>query len=317
MSKPFARNIVTHISRTSMVRTIIGASLVVMSACAAFAQSATPPPSFEVASIKPAAPLTPGKVMIGVRRDPGRVTYSGMPLKEIIRNAYRVKTYQISGPAWLDSERFDIMAKLPDGATEEQVPEMMQALLAERFGLKLHRETKELPVYTLVVGKNGPKLEEVEAPPPPPTAPPPPGAAEKPIARGMQMSDTTRGTMMRFEPGGKFTAQRMSISNFADMLSRFLDRPVVDETGLKGYYNFTLEVSMEDLVNMKGMFRMMGPPGGPEGGAARPESGPAPESAPSASLFQSVQKLGLKLEPRKSPIEFLVIDHVEKVPTEN
>ena len=117
-------------------------------------------PAFEVASIKPSPPpSTPGMMRIGMQRAPGRVTYSGMSLKLLIQNAFRVKNYQISGPAWLDSERFEIVAKLPEGANADQTPEMMQKLLAERFGLKLHRETKELPVYALVTGKNGPKLE--------------------------------------------------------------------------------------------------------------------------------------------------------------
>jgi uncharacterized protein (TIGR03435 family) len=246
-------------------------------------------PGFEVASIKPAPPPSQGRMMVGVKRDAGRVTYSGMPLKMLITTAYRVKPYQVSGPGWLDSERFEIVAKLPEGANAEQIPEMLQALLAERFGLKLHRETKELPVLALVVGKNGPKLEEVDAPP----------AAASP--------SLGQGGMMRMEPG-KLTAQRVKLDGFAGMISNMVGRPVIDETGLTGFYNFTLEFSPEDMANMKGgVMRMAGPS----------EAGPAPEAAPGGSIFQSVQKLGLKLEPRKAPIEFLVVDHVEKTPTEN
>ena len=134
-----------------------------------------------------------------------------MPLKNLIQSAYRVKSYQVSGPAWLDSERFEIIAKLPEGASQEQVPEMLQKLLQERFGLKLHRETKELPIYALVVGKNGPKLEEVADAP----GGPGPGGAGP-------------GGMMRIEPG-KMTADRVKMSGFVDMISvniRSMTRPM-------------------------------------------------------------------------------------------
>jgi uncharacterized protein (TIGR03435 family) len=276
--------------------------LVVLGCVGAFAQA----PSFEVASIKPAAPITPGQIRVGIQRDQGRITYSGVTLKILVQNAYRVKPYQISGPNWLDSDRFEIVAKLPEGAKQDQIPEMLQNLLAERFGLKLHRETKELPVYALVTGKNGPKLEEVEAP-----AGPPPGGGGPGGPGG-----PGPGAMMRMEPG-KMTAQRIKMDGFVGMLSNLVGRPVIDETKLTGFYNITLEFSPEEFANMKGGMRIVGPGGGEAGGAAKADAGPAPDSAPGASLFQSVQKLGLKLEPRKGPVEFLVIDHVEKTPTEN
>src|ERR1039457_5492305 len=92
--------------------------------------------------------------------DPGQLTYTNVSLKNILTNAYNVKGYQLSGPKWLDSERFDITAKIPMGATKEQFQLMLQNLLAERFKLTLHHETKELPMYALVVGKGGSKLKE-------------------------------------------------------------------------------------------------------------------------------------------------------------
>ena len=92
--------------------------------------------------------------------DPGQITYSNVSLKNGSDDAYEVKGYQITGPKWLDSERFDIVAKIPKGATKEQFQMMLQNLLAERFKLTLHRETKELPIYALVVGKGGPKMKE-------------------------------------------------------------------------------------------------------------------------------------------------------------
>src|SRR5947207_312669 len=140
-----------------MYRTILSASLAVLSCGAAFGQAS---PSFEVASVKPAeAPSTPGMLRVGMRGgpgtpDPGQITYSNVSLKNVIMNAYNVKGYQITGPKWLDSERFDIVAKVPKGATKEEFRLMLQNLLAERFKLSLHHESKELPIYGLVVGKN-------------------------------------------------------------------------------------------------------------------------------------------------------------------
>src|SRR5216684_8699142 len=140
----------------------------VLLATSVFAQ--TPAAAFEVASIKPAAPIasiTPamiqsGKLRLGVSVVGARVDIGYMSLADLIRTAYDVKPHQISGPDWMAAERFNITAKLPDGATKDQVNVMLQALLAERFKLTVHRETKERPVYALIVGKGGPKLRESE-----------------------------------------------------------------------------------------------------------------------------------------------------------
>src|SRR5260370_14808764 len=124
--------------------------------------------AFEVASIKPAAPLNPRQLMMGQQRvgmkvDAARVDIANLSLADLVRIAYRVKPYQIAGPDWMKGDRFDILGKLPEGASPDQVPEMLQELLAQRFKLAVHRETKEHAVYALVVGKNGPKLVEAPA----------------------------------------------------------------------------------------------------------------------------------------------------------
>jgi uncharacterized protein (TIGR03435 family) len=121
--------------------------------------------SFEVATIKPAEALTPalitsGKLHIGMSIDGSRVDIGSVTLADLISMAHKLKSYQISGPDWMNAQRFDILAKMPEGATKEQVPEMLQALLAERFQLKIHRETRDQSVYALVVGKGGSKLKE-------------------------------------------------------------------------------------------------------------------------------------------------------------
>src|SRR5260370_3342594 len=121
------------------VRAVVPA---ILWSAAAFAQTSPPRLEFEVASIKPSAAPVAGRLAAGVKVDGAQVHGSFLALKDYIRSAYKVKDYQISGPSWLGSERFEIDAKLPAGATREQVPEMMQTLLAERFELKTHRETK-------------------------------------------------------------------------------------------------------------------------------------------------------------------------------
>lgn len=267
-----------------------------------FGQS-TATPQFEVASVKPAPPPTGGRIMMRMASDAGRLDWANVTLKACIAAAYRIKEYQISGPDWLTSERYNLVAKLPEGASSGQVPEMLQALLAERFKLKLHRDTKEQPIYALVVAKNGPKMKESDPSDAPPRAPGGPGVG--PGGPGM------RGRMM-FRPG-QLEAKQMALPDFAELLARFVDRTVLDMTELKGLYDFKLDYTPDPRVMQKMIAGAGMPPGGPPpgaGGEAPAESGP--------SIFTAVQEqLGLKLDGRKAPVELLVIDHVEKVPTEN
>jgi uncharacterized protein (TIGR03435 family) len=246
--------------------------------------------SFEVISIKPAAPQPMGQVRVGMGGDQGRINYSNTSIKEMIQRAFEVKSYQVTGPPTIDTERFDVTAKIPEGQ-QSQVPAMLRAMLADRFRLETHRETKELPVYELNVAKGGANLQPSEG-------------EGRPQIR-MEMTD--RGASLKVDS--------TPMGNFCDALSRFLDRPVLDKTALAGNYNLALDMAPEDLAGMRGggIVRM-----GPGGGGGRGDAGgPAPESAPTGSLFTSLGKLGLKLEPRKAAIETIVVDKVEKTPTEN
>ena len=128
-----------------------------------FAQPSGDKPAFEVASIKPSDPNPSNRMFIGMKADTGMVRYTNITLKDCIRAAYRVRDFQIEGPDWMNSARFEITAKLPAAASIEQIPEMMQGLLAERFGMVLRHGTKEQSVYALVVGKGGPKLKPAAA----------------------------------------------------------------------------------------------------------------------------------------------------------
>ena len=289
-------------------------------------------PQFEVASIKPAPPIEPqkivgGKMHIGMSIDAARVDIGNLSIADLIRIAYSVKPHQVSGPDWLGGQRFDIVATIPEGVPSSRVPEMLQSLLADRFKLTLHRENKEQNIYALVEGKGGSKLKEA-------AADAGPGAGEsggnaismKPNGdgKGMTISGGQMGqAKVAMMEGGMMRMEfpKMPMAMFADTLTRFVDRPVVDATGMKGNYQVALELSMDEMRNVAraaasaaGM--MM--PGGP-GGGADASKGPADAaSTPSGgSIFHAVQQMGLKLEARKAPVEVIVIDHVEKTPTAN
>jgi uncharacterized protein (TIGR03435 family) len=289
--------------------------------------------SFEVASIKPvelniqamAALLASGKLHLGMNIDEARVDIGLMSLGELIPIAFKVKAHQVAGPDWMKDRRFDIIAKLPDGATKEQVPEMLQSLLAERFQLKTHRENREIPVYALVVAKGGPKLKESTEADAPAAVP---GAIA--ISNGQnqfQVSGDRGGgaTIVSSQTGtmkigrgseGQIRMEmgRVSMNGFAEMLNRFVDRPVVDMTELKGTYEVALDVSQETMLAVA---RASGIGNAVLAGRGA-DSGRVTASDPSSnSVFASVQQLGLRLEPRKNPTEVIVVDHLEKMPTEN
>jgi uncharacterized protein (TIGR03435 family) len=334
----------------------------------AWGQAPVSAPSFEVASIKPAPPITAiaaqiqaGKMHVGMSVDGARVDIGFMSVGDLLTLAFKVKPYQITGPDSMRQDRWDILARIPEGVSKDQVPEMLQALLTERFKLAVHRDTKDLPVYALVVGKNGPKMKEsvpddtpaadtnaknsAILPPPPP---PPAGGAPTPGGPGpgrgamvigtpngkMSVSPNGRGAVITGGPNGtmkmsmgengvmRMEMSKTSMSALADMLAPFVDRPVIDMTDLKGNYQVALEMPMEDLMRMA-RARIpdmagaagLGGPGGPGGGPA--PAAPTASDPSGTSIFQAIQQLGLRLEPRKAPVETIVVDHVEKNPTEN
>jgi uncharacterized protein (TIGR03435 family) len=305
-----------------MLRVITGASLLALTACAALAQTAETSPSFEVASVKPAAPITGNRIAVMLRGgpgtpDPGQITYTNVTVKNVLTQAYGVKEFQVSGPSWLDSERYDIVAKLPRGATKTEFMGMLQNLLAERFKLTLHREKKDLPMYALVVGKNGPKLKASVDGPAPKEGDPAPTTGKVAVGKdGFPVSPGRGGASMMFMNGNiRLTGNGQTMARLAEMLSVQFDLPVVDMTGLTGNYDFTLYFSPEGLGGMRlpGGF----PPHPGEGGPDTPAAS-APDGQSSPNLFAALQEqLGLKLEQRKGPVDLLVIDHLEKAPVEN
>jgi uncharacterized protein (TIGR03435 family) len=324
----------------------IGCVVVLTVAIAAFAQTPPPPPlAFEVASIKPAGALDPmaiaqGKVSVGMKVDGAICNIGSFSLRDLVRTAYEVKDYQISGldslGAAMSAQRFNIQATLPESATEKQVPQMLQALLAERFKLVIHRETRDQPVYALIVAKGGPKLKDAEPDPPAPAdaAPATPDAPKKGEAvfgqganqvrisgnptdgKGMVVKGGPMGQMHMTMADGKLhlEASKMTMASLADVATNFVGKPVVDMTELKGNYQVALDLSMDDIKNVA-RAAGLNMPGTPAGNAA---NAPVDAADPSgSSIFGSVQQLGLKLEARKAPLPYIVVDHFEKMPTEN
>jgi len=291
-------------------------------------------PTFEVASIKPAAPQEMGRVMIRMQGgpgtpDPSQINYTNVNLKQVITAAYGVKSYQIQAPPWFESERFDITAKIAPGTTEAQFKIMLQNLLAERFKVTLHHDSKEMPIYALTVAKGGVKMKESEDLPAPadggPNAGGGFGGGRTAIGPPTLAKDGTpqlpkggRGAMMSFGVGGKMrmSANRQTVAQLSDMLANQLGRPVVDQTGLTKPYDYTLEYVPDEGQRPMGGMVMMGP-GGDHGGAGGPGGASAPETS-GPTLFTAVQEqLGLKLEAKKGPLDLIVIDTAEKTPTEN
>ncbi|HEX3743546.1 MAG TPA: TIGR03435 family protein [Bryobacteraceae bacterium] len=266
-------------------------------ACAAWAQQDDAPPSFEVASVKPAGPFGPdGRVVRGCSKpDPAMLHCVGVGLRALLMRAYGVKGYQIEGPG-LNSESYNVMAKVPDGAPADKIPAMLQALLTERFAVKIHKETRVIPAYELIVAKGGPKLKEVDVANLPPT--PEPGSpwsrpARAPGGGPPALRSMPAGAVMEIVGVGDSRIRgNMSVDQLINVLTNSLDRPVLDNTGLKGTYE--IELSYVGDENRSDV------------------------STQGATIFEALQRtLGLKLEPRKAPVEIIVVDSANKVPRDN
>lgn len=268
-----------------------GIAAFILAAGLSFAQTQ---PSFEVASIKPSNSADRRPLF---NSQPGLFRASNVTVSRLIQLAYGIKDFQISGgPGWLRSDLFDINAKHESSATREQFGAMLQSLLADRFQLALHRDTREMPVYALVVAKNGPKIRQVSESDPnivdlSKGPPPPPG------------SGRLRVTIVR---RGRLMAQSTDMAALADDLANFLGRTVVDKTGLAGSYDVKLEWVPDE--NQVAMFQAMGVP---EGFGAPPSDWQGP------SLVTALEEqLGLKLDSRKGPVEMFTIERLER-PSEN
>ncbi len=253
--------------------------------------SAAPKYEYEVASIKPHKPDPSSAVVTGMTRPADGLVYTNFTLEALLRDAFVVQDNQISGaPDWARSQGYDIDAKM-DASVADALKklnetdwirarqQMLQALLADRFGLKVHRESRELPIYSLVIAKSGFKLQ--------------PARPDK-VKGGV--SGGAPGWSQFATGGGKITGQANSITGLAESLTQILGRTVVDKTGLRDVYDVTLQWATSNS----------GQPLVVDGTGSAPDpSGP--------TIFIAIQgQLGLKLEPGRGPVEVIVIDHVEK-----
>jgi uncharacterized protein (TIGR03435 family) len=285
-------NLMEKYSRIRLAATARLSAVVLLLAGDAGGQQAPARPAFEAASIKPSdrnSGLPPQIMAIvgqGVgasktvpMKDPVTVSLRNTSLEALIAMAYGVRPDQVHGPAWMADDLFDLNARVVDGTPHEQVGEMLQTLLGERFGLELHRERKEASGYALLAPKAGTKLKPGE--PPPEVQPTGDEVKSRLMARLEEMRNQPR-------PEGSFSSYhfpRMTMESLADRLSSFLGSPVVDMTGLDGTYAIDLEF---------------------EGDPKQDQS----------VVFEAAAKLGLKLERRTAlSIENLVIDKVNKTPT--
>jgi uncharacterized protein (TIGR03435 family) len=282
-----------------------------------------------------------GKLPIGANIEAGRAEYLYLDLKSLLSYAYGVKPFQITGPDWMSTTRFDIQAKMPAGSTKEDAPKMLQSLLEERFKLVTHRTSAEHPVLALVVGKGGPKLKASAEKPVAidENAPLKPGETkidgpDGPIrmkidlATGAQTVDM--GLKGRMSSKANPATQSLhldfsmtTMAGFADMMTQLMTqlgggaggKQIVDMTGIQGNYDASLEISLAEIIALArsaGMDIPNAPGGaGPGNGAAAPEPGGG------SSITDAVQSMGLKLEARKAVVDQFIVDHVEKMPTAN
>lgn len=272
-------SVVAAFGRSALLRACAEAVATATLVVTVFAQSADRP-KFEVASIK----LSAEQRLIAVRPVPGGRLVATAPVKLLVMNAYGLQRSEIiGGPDWINTDRYEIEAKAEGNASRERLMLMLQSLLEDRFQMKAHRETRESPVYALVVEKNGPKLvspkengcatADTSAPldSPEPAAPP---------CGRIRISTSPSGVRME--------GDRVPISELVRVLAVALNQPVLDRTNRPGTFDIRLQFINEV-------------PGAP------------PSDSPGPSVFIALQEqLGLRLQSAKGPVEFLVIDHVER-----
>ena len=299
------------------MRVLLGLLVAAGGCCTVFGQPADAGLTFEVASVRPAAPVTSGTMNVRAEGGPGtgepeKYTVENLDFAGLVMFAYDIRRDQIVGPDWIRGERYNITARVPAGATRAQFRVMLQNLLAERFALKIHWGSRERPIFQLTAANGGPKLKE--------SKPETPEGEDRPAprkpARGpegypsLPPGDEPMMLTSSVNGGGVAAAlrgRRETAAEIAEQLSHQLGRTVTDATGLEGRYDYTLYW----IVAPSSRAATAIPPD-PNGSA------PPAEEASGPTLREAIeQQLGLKLEPARGPEKTLFIDRVESKPAEN
>ncbi len=265
---------------------------------------------YEVASVRP-APQLDAAVKVGLHTDGSQLRFDYLSLRDCIRIAWQVKDFQVVGPDWVASDRYNINAKLPDGTfNDDQRREMLQNLLLDRFKLAFHRDKKEFAVYALLPGKNGLKLKETA-----------PDAKDAAPAKSVSVSAQGSAAGVFVDMGGgsyysfadnKLTAHKLNTARMAEVLAQYMDKPVVDMTGQPEdkNYDVTLELAPDD-------YRVMLIRVAIKNGVSLPPQAIALADGTTESLTSAMDLAGMRLESRKAPLDVLVIDKADKTPTDN
>jgi uncharacterized protein (TIGR03435 family) len=259
------------------------AGVVVAVALSAFGLSAASgPPAFEVASVK--RNLTPESSGARLVNRPNGIRYTGQTLRQLLCVAYEVRRDQVVGPGWLDDEFFDVLANSPKVTSGDQIKLMLQSLLIERFSISMHLERRNQSVYILKEFGTGIKL--------------------KPLPE----ADSSVRSRVGFSSAGDLEA--MTLPALANLLARFMDRPVSDGTGLTGIYDIKLHVAKEDLPGLRPRAARR-----TDGTGQHSYDGAA--SAPVPTVFAALKSLGLNLEKQTALIEYVVLESISRIPVGN
>jgi uncharacterized protein (TIGR03435 family) len=271
-----------------------------------FAQKAA---EFEVASIKPTAGSgrLDAAATVGLRITGSQLRISGLSLKDYIGMAYDIEPPQVIAPEWTGQIRYDISANLPADGTREQIPQMLQTLLADRFELKVHKESREFPIYALTVSKAGLKIKGTPVDP----------NAPQPAAIEASGGGSGAGIVINLGQGtftlasNKLEVKNLTMADLAAALTRFAERKTIDTTGNTDRFDFSIDLSQEDyqFALMRAAIN--------NGVVLPPQAMRFLDAAPSNVLGQYIAKTGLELEERRAPLDVVVVDSVAREPKAN
>jgi uncharacterized protein (TIGR03435 family) len=287
-----------------MIRTLLSSTLVILAA--ATRVDAQTGPRFEVTSVKPVLEQPAGSAA-GVQFSQRYARFSNVSLKDFVGFAFGMRMQQIVAPDWLGSVRFEIAGTLPETYKPADMPAMMQALLEDRFHMRAHRDKREFAVYSLEVSPGGIKAPHADEP----------ALAEGPFtvtantsSSGATAIDLGNGATLLIG-NNRIDARKVTMLQLSETLSRFVDRQVLDMTALTGRYDVTIELTPEDFRAAMLRSAVAG------GSTLPPQAFQLLENSSLSAVPDALTSLGLLLQPRRAPLDVVVIDSIDKTPTEN